>query len=148
MFSGLFLDHLIFSFFGALGVLQLVFGLNGIRGMLFVRSAPRVSALLGVLLVVYAFTWFFGGENRQVPDTAGGMDGNAQIRSLALAAAAALFITAVVSSLINHRWSRQPTTLFAGVTALQATTYAQAVATTFMAIWRWVRAWTVKLSSG
>ena len=135
-------DYALFVFISVLGTFQLVFARNGVRGMLFLRRFPRGSALLGALMVVAAFTWYFGGEPRNLPDTESGLAGTAQTLYFFLGATAALATTGLFSSLINYRWGRSgspPSSI--GIGALEWTTYVQATAHTVAAIWKRVRSW-------
>ena len=134
-------DYVLFVFLGALGVLQLSFVRSRVQGMLFVRRSPRFSALLGAGLVVTAFTWFFATGPRNIPDTAGGLDGNVQALFFSIGAAGALAATALLSSLINYRWGRDTPSPPSGMSALAGTTYIRAAAYRVGVIWERVRAW-------
>ena len=134
-------DYLFFVFVGALGVLQLAFARNRAQGMLFLRRSPRSSALLGALLVVAAFTWFFVTGPRNIPDTAGGLDGNTQALYFFIGAAGALATTALLSSLINYRWGHDTPSPSTGVGALGGITYVRAASYRAAIIWRRVRSW-------
>ena len=134
-------DYVLFVFFGALGVLQLAFARSRTQGMLFVRRSPRASALLGAALVVAAFTWFFVTGPRNIPDTAGGLDGNVQALFFFTGGAGALVTTALLSSLINYRWGHDTPSPTSGLSALEGTTYMRAVAYRMAVIRGRVRAW-------
>ena len=134
-------DYLLFTFFSAVGVLQLVFAHHQLRGVLFVRGSPRASGLIGAVMVVAAFTWFFASERRNVSDHTGGMDGNAQVLSFALSVAGAVAVTFLLTSVINYRWGLGATDVPSGITGLQRTTYVQAVAQTLGNLGRHLRSW-------
>ena len=136
------LDYAILVFFSTVGVLQFVFALSGRRGVLFLRNAPRLSSALGALLLVVAFSWFFISEPRNVPDTAGGLDGNAQGRWFAAAAAAAVAVTFLLSSVINHRWAAEPSEASEGIDVMGDTTFLKALARRLSRLGSRVRVWT------
>ena len=140
------LDYLLFTFLAALGVLQLVAALNRLDGLLFIR--PRgLAGAVGVLLVIGAFTWFFGTEPRNLPDTAGGLDGNQQTGLFAAGAGAALVLTLLLSSVLNFRRSRGSSET-PGLDNLCHTTYIQALAHALGSWGRKWRQWMKKYSSG
>ena len=135
------LEYALFVFVSAVGVLQFVFARNGIQGMLFIRRSPGASALLGVLLVAAAVVWFFVSGPRNLPDTSLGLDGNQQALWFALAAATAVGVTALLSSVINYRWAERDTEEAAGLDALEHTTFLQALGRRLLRVWevRWTR---------
>ena len=99
--SGFGLDYFLFSLVSSVGVLQVAAAYSHLYGlMLFSR---RLSAGAGLFLVVAAFTWFFTSEQRNIPDTAGGLDGNQQALLFSAAAGVALLLTLLASS-VRH-WS-------------------------------------------
>ena len=139
-------DYFILVFTGALGVLQVAAAYSRLDGLLFIRHRS-LAAGLGVVVAIGAFVWFFASEPRNIPDTAGGLDGNKQTVLFAAAAWAAVGATLVASSLINwRRGNRMP--LQWGLGALGGTTYIQALLRGF-AEWRrrW-REWMHRYSSG
>jgi hypothetical protein len=136
------LEYIAFVFFSVVGVLQFVFALNGIRGMLFIRNSVRTTATLSVLLVLAAFTWFFTSAPRNVPDTGLGLDGNAQALWFSVSAAAAVAATALFSSALNHRWGKQASAEVVGIEVLQQTTFMRALAHSLPSRWRKARLWT------
>ena len=120
------LDYCLLVFLSALGVVQIAAAANGLVGLLFIRHRTA-SLLLGAVLVVGAFLWFFLSEPRNIPDTADGLDGNQTAGLFAVAAGAAVMLTLLASSLRNRRLSRQGP-LPAGLDALRETTYLRALA--------------------
>ena len=135
------LDYFTLVFVSTAGVLQFVFALNGTRGMLFLRNAPRLSSALGALLVVAAFFWFFASEPRNISDTTDGLDGNDQARWFALGAAAAIAVTFLLSSVINHRWAAEPGESPGGIEAMRQTTFLKAVGHRLASLWSRARVW-------
>ncbi len=129
------LEYALFVFIGALGALQFVFAVNGMRGALFISRSLRASALLGALLVLGAFVWFFASAPRNIPDTGLGLDGNDQSRWFTVAGATALALTLLVTSALNDRWGRTYTGGARGLDALQQTTFLRAVVHTLSRLW-------------
>lgn len=121
-------DYLFYSFLGALGVLQMVFAHQGLKGVLFVRGSFSLSGLLGAALVLGAFSWFFLSEPRNLSDQTGGMDGNDQILAFTIAAGGAVIVTLLLTSIINYRWGKSTAHVGPGIGALRETTYTQALA--------------------
>lgn len=138
------LEYATFAFFGALGVVQAAAAANGLRGILFIRGSPRWSAALGLVTVVASFTWYFASAPRNVPDTAGGLDGNVQARWLAIAGATAVGFTFLVTSAINHRWGRTPDEELAGMDALRETTFLRALAFRIKRLLGRTQSWTAR----
>ena len=129
------LEYALFVFIGALGALQFVFAVNGMRGALFISRSLPASALLGALLVLGAFIWFFASAPRNIPDTGLGLDGNDQSRWFTVAGATALALTLLVTSALNDRWGRTYTGGSRGLDALQQTTFLRAVVHTLSRLW-------------
>ena len=129
------LEYALFVFIGALGALQFVFAVNGMRGALFISRSLRASALLGALLVLGAFVWFFASAPRNIPDTGLGLDGNDQSRWFTVAGATASALTLLVTSALNDRWGRTYTGGARGLDALQQTTFLRAVVHTLSRLW-------------
>ncbi len=125
-------DYTLWVFLSALGVLQLVAARSGLAGLLFVRRRPRATAYAGAALVAASFAWFFGSGVRNLPDTVSGLDGVTQSLWFAVAATAAVAVTFLGTSAINHAWGAgyerdasppQP----AGLDVLEHTTFARAL---------------------
>ncbi|MCH8199933.1 MAG: hypothetical protein IIA54_07710 [Chloroflexi bacterium] len=125
-------DYTLWVFLSALGVLQFVAARSGLFGLLFIRRRPRATAYASAALVVASFAWFFGSGVRNLPDTVSGLDGVTQSLWFAVAAAAAVAVTFLGTSAINHRWgaghrrdpsARPPT----GLDVLERTTFARAL---------------------
>ncbi len=96
--------YMLWVFTSALGVVQFAAVRGGLWGLVVFRQRPRLTQAASVLLVAGSFAWFFASGDRNVPDTAEGIDGVAQARFFAIAAAAAVAALAAVSSITNHRW--------------------------------------------
>ncbi len=125
-------DYTLWVFLSALGVLQFVAARSGLFGLLFIRRWPRATAYASAALGVASSAWFFGSGARNLPDTVSGLDGVTQSLWFAVAATAAVAVTFLGTSAINHRWgagyrrdlSAQPPT---GLDVLERTTFARAL---------------------
>ena len=143
MLGGFVLDYLLFVFIAALGVLQMVAAYSALRGLLFVR-VRSLAFVLGLLITVAAFIWFFLSEPRNIGDTEGGLDGNQMSAFFALGAGLALVLTLLVSSIINRSMGSDGGSagqqLDTGLNALRQTTYLKALSSTLSTLKdRWKR---------
>lgn len=114
MWSGFAIDYAVLVFFSTLGTMQIVASRNGLAGIMLLLGRPRLSTWLGSGVIAAAFTWFFLSEFRNVPDTAAGLEANTQAATFAIAGGAAVGVTFLLTSIVNHRWaianSRDPAT--------------------------------------
>jgi hypothetical protein len=128
-------DYILLVFFSAIGVVQVAAARSRLAGLMFLRQWPRATQGLGSVLVIVAFIWYSTNEFRNIPDSAGGIDGNTQALWFSLSAGAGVAMTFLVSSAINHAWagnqspaptggSETPT----GITQLERTTVVRALA--------------------
>ena len=128
-------DYAQFVAVSVLGVIQFAAARNHLYGLMFLRRWPRLTQALSAAALIAAFLWFFaGGEPRNIPDTGAGLEANTQTGVFALAAAAAIVVTFVGSSVVNHRWgglhSGDPSAETwppAGFGLLEHTTFARAL---------------------
>lgn len=118
-------DYFLLVFLAGCGVIQIAASYSRLRGVLLLAH-PWASALLGLVLVLGSFLWFFSPGPRHIPDTQGGLDGNLQAALFSLAALSAVVVTLLLSSLINRRLSHNPASW--GLEALKETTYLKALA--------------------
>lgn len=140
-------DYFIFVFLSCLGVVQIAAAYAGLWGLLLLRSR-WFSALLGVGLIGIGFAWFFAPGPRHIPDTEGGLDGNAQALVFVLALGAALLFTLTFASVANSRFLRPPEHPPEGLEALREATYAQALRRSLAAWWKGFKPWMRNWSSG
>ena len=70
-------DYYVLVFIASCGVIQLAATYSHLKGILLIKN-PRLNLLAGLFLAVGAFIWFFSSESRNLPDIAGGLDGNQQ----------------------------------------------------------------------
>jgi hypothetical protein len=133
-------DYVLLAFVCTLGVVQIAAARSGLLGLLFVRR-PQLSMYAGAAVVAGAFTWYFAGAPRNVPDTAGGLDGVDQTLWLAVGAAPAIALTFLATSVLNHRWGADKgwdpadgTWPPAGMTWLERTTFLRALWARYTAV--------------
>lgn len=130
-------DYCIAVFISTTGVLQLVFSLSGLRGMLLFKST-LVARTLGLATPVLGFVLFFGTGDRNINDYEGGLDAPDQALYFSLSALAALGLTILVSSLVNYRMKSADSDPDAGLDALRDSNYAAALA---RSVTYWCRNW-------
>lgn len=128
------LDYCLLVFLAASGVFQIVAAWKSLWGLLLLGNRPA-SLLLGMALVVGAFTWFYLSEDRNVPDTAGGLDGNQQFAFFFAGLGSSLAFILLLSSLVNRRLGATDSPPESGLDALKQSNYLRALYHT----WRQVR---------
>ena len=128
------LDYFILVFIAASGLFQIVGAWKGLSGLLLLRHRCG-SLLLGLVLLAGSFTWFYLSEDRNVPDTAGGLNGNQQFAFFFVGLAAALAFTLAIASLVNRRLGATDSDPEPGLDALKWSNYLRALYHT----WRQVR---------
>ena len=94
-------DYCILVFLVAFGVIQVAAAGNKLRGLLILPSR-QASMLAGAVLIAGPVAWFFLSEPRNVPDTAGGLDGNQQFAYFFAGLAGALVFTLLITSWRNR----------------------------------------------
>lgn len=135
------LDYIILVFWASCGVFQLAAAYNDIRGLLLFQDR-RLSALLGLALILGAFAWFFLSSPRNVPDTGSGMNGNEQFGYFFAGSGAGLAFTLLVSSLRNRELGRGSPSLLSGMDALRESNYLRALYRTVRPFFRpWGQPW-------
>jgi uncharacterized membrane protein HdeD (DUF308 family) len=118
------LDYFLLVFFSAIGVLQVVGAYRHRRGLLFFKRTT--SYILGIVMPFVAFSWFFGSQPRNVPDTSAGLDGNQQAILFCLGTITALIATLTIASLL-HRSVLEEEEQIVGLDALNRNTYARVI---------------------
>ena len=136
------LEYLIFVFLSSVGTLQLVFSLNGIKGMMFVRNLPKLTTAISVLLIGTVFFWFFTSSPRNIPDTSFGLDANDQATWFSVCALGALLFTALVTSVVNHGWGISPQCSSRGLDVLKETTFLKAISNRLSKLLKGTVIWT------
>ena len=145
MLTGFGLDYFLFALVASVGVLQLAAAYSRLYGLLFLNRS--LSAALGLALVVGAFIWFFASEPRNIPDTAGGLDGNQQAILFTAAVGVALVVTLLASSL-RHRSMVGSDEQAQGLEALRDANYLRVLVKGLRARWKHWNGSTKRYSSG
>ena len=105
MWSEFAIDYAILVFFSTLGTMQIVAAKNGLVGIMLLRGRPLLSKWLGSGVIAASFAWFFASDFRNLPDTGAGLEANTQTATFALAAGAAVGVSFLAASIVNHRWA-------------------------------------------
>ena len=120
------LDYYLFIFIAACGVIQLGGAYSLLSGIQFF-SGRWSSLIVGLGAVVASFVWFFASKSRNVPDTAGGLDGNRQATLFVLAVLSALVFTFLLSSVLRRTLGKDSPSQGPGLDALRGATYLSAL---------------------
>ena len=137
------IDYYLFAFAGGLGVIQIAVSLGRLKGLLLLRSSLAARAAGGAL-VIAAFVWFFGTDDRNLNDYEGGLDANVQALLFFLGAATAMATTVVASSIVNARMDGGGPAPGEGFDALRRSTYARALANSLR---YWGKEWRTQMRS-
>ena len=133
-------DYYLFTFAATVGAIQIAASIGRLYGLLFVPSLTA-ARLLGTALTLGSILWFFGSADRNINDTAGGLDANAQAVLFLLGALPALALTLIASSLTNFRMAPAPGPATDGLDALRSSGYFRALAASLRAGRSWSRDW-------
>ncbi|MBI4311873.1 MAG: hypothetical protein HY681_08830 [Chloroflexi bacterium] len=125
-------DYLLLSFLSSFGVLLYVTARSRLRG-LYVMGR-KLAQFLGMSLVIAAILWFFATEQRNIPDTLAGLDGNQQFALFSAGAASALVVLLLLSSLRNRTMEYRRSLHNLG--ALRYNSYVRMVATEVGSRWK------------
>ncbi len=120
-------DYYLLTFAATVGVIQIAASLGRLRGLLFLPSLPA-ARLLGLAVTLGSIVWFFSVADRNVNDTEGGLDANAQAILFLLGAVSALAVTLITSTLINFKMTPAPGSAADGLDALRSASYFRALA--------------------
>ena len=123
------IDYFLLIFLSTCGVLQLVSLWNG---LIFLSFANRliVNLPLSVVMIIGPFIWFFVSENRNVPDTSTGLDGNQQAMLFIAGSLAGLIFTLLITSLRGTNPCNKCEHSPRGLDTLRKTTYLRALVLT------------------
>ena len=119
-------DYYILVAVAATGTLQVAASLGGLRGLLFLKR-PAPARLLGSVLIVGAFVWFFAVEDRNINDYEGGLDAPTQALFFFLGASTATVFTLLATSLVNLGMRAGESDPPEGLEALERSSYASAL---------------------
>lgn len=129
-------DYYIAVTVSAIGVLQLAASFGGLRGLLFL-SSPPATRIIGFLLPLASFVWFFGTGTRNISDHLGGLDSNEVSLIFFLGNLTAWVLTVILTSILNSRrmdGSHQGV----GLGALKNDTFYRALR---RSVRRWISEW-------
>ena len=139
-------EYLLLVFLVCSGVVQVSAAYGGLKGLLLIPNR-RISAALGMGVILGSLTWFFWDGGRNLPDTGGGIAGASQFGLFVLGGFLALLVTFVVTSFTN--FSRSPSgDTTEGLSSLKETTFGQALFNNLGMVWKLYRRLTRKYSSG
>ena len=120
----------------AIGVLQLAASIGGLRGLQLL-SSPLATRLIGLLLPLVSFVWFFASGTRNVSDHLGGLTSNEVALIFFLGNLTAWVLTVTVTSVVNsRRFGDSPRG--SGLGTLGSDTYYRALR---RSVRRWAREW-------
>ncbi len=122
-------DYLLLVFLATCGILQLASVFNRSTPLLFIPNT-RLNLLLALLLLAGPFVWFFASEPRNLPDTAGGLNGNQQAALFLIGSIAAVLFTFFATSLRGPKLGPHPQHSPSGLDALRHLTYLRALSLT------------------
>ena len=118
-------------------MVQMAAGCGGLRGLLFIGNR-RISAALGMAVILGSLIWFFWDGGRNLPDTGGGIAGASQFGLFVLGGFLALLVTFAVTSFTN--FSRTPSgDTTEGLPSLKETTFVQALLNNLGVAWKLYR---------
>ena len=146
-------EYLLLVFLLCSGAVQAAAAYSGLNGLQFF-SNRRLSAGLGIALVLGSLVWFFHTGGRNMPDTNGGLAGTTQFGLFVLGGFFALLFTFLVTSLANRRNGRGARSESPavetqdGLPSLSETTFLQALCNNLSALWKLYRKQTQRYSSG
>ena len=131
-------DYFVMVLLASCGAIQVACAYARLYGLLFLRR-PLPSALLGIALMVAGFLWFFAPGPHNIPDYAGGLDGNQQALLFSTGSLLSLALTLSLTSLLNrNRLPPAPAGRPEGLDALRYGTYFQLLQARLEAEWkRW-----------
>ena len=120
------LDYYLLVFLASCGVFQMLGAWKAFVGMLYLKYRPG-SFVLGLTLLIGAFTWFFLSEPRNVSDDAHGLNGNEQFAYFFAGSGTALAFTLFLSSLINWKLGAERSNFWPGLDALKQGGYVRVI---------------------
>ena len=127
------LDYFFFASLSACGVLQIAASYSLLKGI-YLLPNRLITSLLGLVLTLGAFIWFFASEPRNVPDTGPGLDGNQQATLFVAASMAAVLFTLVISSVVNWRMRPKDGRYLPGLSALRHASFLHALPATIRSL--------------
>lgn len=95
------IDYYLMVLVASIGAIQFAASASNLRGLLFIKR-PVIARGLGLVVVAFAFVWFFSVAERNVGDHTGALDSNSQAIFFLLGVISGGALTFVVSSVINQ----------------------------------------------
>ena len=120
------LDYFLLVFAASCGLYQMAAAYNRIKGLMVLQSRG-LTFVLGLILWVGAFVWFFVSEPRNAPDTGAGLTGNEQFGYFFAGGGAGLAVTLAVSSLRNWNMGKAASPRVCGLDSLRDSNYLRAI---------------------
>ena len=91
---------MVFVCCSTIGAIQIAAYIGNLRALLILRQ--RIASLVfGASILIGSAFWFFLSEERNINDTAGGLDANSQAVGFFLGALIGTILTLIISSVIN-----------------------------------------------
>lgn len=128
-------DYFLLSTVATVGVIQISASMGRLNGLLLFKS-HLAARLLGLMMIVAAFVWFFSTGDRNINDYEGGLDANTQALFFFLGVMSGGAITFVISSLVNFRKSGGPHEPGGGLNALKDSSYFRALTESIKYWWK------------
>ena len=126
-------DYLFFVFSVCCGVIQIAAWRNHLTG-LYIFNRPTTAAI-GTGAIIGGFLWFFGSENRNLPDTVTGLAGSQLFALFMVGLALALLFTLIISSCTSSARRSETSEKPKGLDALRKNTYFQVLRRTLKEKW-------------
>ena len=120
------LDYFLTVLIATIGILQIAAAQAGFKGLSLLRK-PTLDRLFGLLAIIGGFWFFYGTENRNVRS----LEGSGQFAFYLAGVAAAVFLTLVVSSIVNFSLRGRVEREDRGLEALKKTNYIRALFSSF-----------------
>ena len=128
--------YLLFVFFSCVGTIQVAASHSRINMMLFVMKNRTISFLLGLIIILVSFLWFFLPDPHNINDIHGGLDANDQLLLFSTGGLGALLFTLIISSILNSKkGGNKYCQSSGGLDGLRERTYGQFFTLWFGALW-------------
>jgi hypothetical protein len=121
------LDYLIFIFLASVGTLQIAVAYAKIGGISFFNR-PVIGYIVGSLIVIIAFFWFFSADKRIGHNI---IAGSQQLGLFLAGIVIAVLVTVTITSIVKRRKLSNGKTQEAGLQALKHMTYFQVISRYF-----------------
>ena len=136
-------DYFFLVFVATIGVLQIAASLGRLNGLLLFKG-HLIAGVIGLVLILGAFVWFFETGDRNINDYEGGLDAPTQALFFFLGGFAGVGVTLAVSSVVNLRMNGKQPAPDEGLDALRGTNYVRALS---LSLRYWIREWRTQMKS-